>query len=104
MNQDELRIDSLVIHGGQTPDPITGAVMPPVSLSSTYAQQSPGGTRGTSTRAATTRRRYAFERCMAPLDGSTLTEAEDVTFGGFAFASGLAATATALELLDDGTT
>jgi cystathionine beta-lyase/cystathionine gamma-synthase len=46
--------------------------------------------------------RYALERCVARLEGSTLTEEQDVSFGGFAFSSGMAAVNTVLDLLDCG--
>ncbi|NNF44537.1 MAG: PLP-dependent transferase [Phycisphaerales bacterium] len=97
-----LHLSTQVIHAGQQPDPITGAVMPPVSLSTTYQQVSPGEHRGFEYTRSHNPTRYAFERCIARLEGSTLTESQDVSYGGFAFASGLAATATALELLDHG--
>ncbi len=76
--------------------------MPPVSLSSTYAQPSPGEHLGYEYSRSHNPTRYALERCLARVEGSTLTEAEDVSFGGFAFASGLASIGTALELLDAG--
>lgn len=97
-----LRLASLVIHGGQSPDPVTGAVMPPISLSSTYAQESPGQHKGYEYSRSHNPTRYALERCIATLEGSTLTREQDVTNGGFAFSSGLAAMGTALELLDSG--
>ena len=93
---------SLCIHGGQRPDPSTGAVMPPVSLSSTYIQASPGKHAGFVYGRGHNPTRYALERCIAALEGSTLTEEQDITNGGFAFASGLAATATILDLLEAG--
>ena len=68
--------------------------MPPVYLSSTYAQESPGRHLGFEYSRSHNPTRYAFERCIARLEGSTLTEANDVSYGGFAFASGLAATGT----------
>ena len=98
----ELALASRVIHGGQSCDPTTGAVMPPVCLSSTYAQESPGRHRGFEYSRSHNPTRFALERCLARIEGSTLDEAEDVSFGGFAFASGLAAIGTALELLDAG--
>ncbi len=95
----QLRPASLVIHGGQRPDPSTGAVMPPISLASTYAQESPGVNQGFEYSRSHNPTRYALERCIARLEGSSLTEDEDVSYGGFAFASGLASIATTLELL-----
>jgi cystathionine gamma-lyase len=76
--------------------------MPPVSLSSTYVQESPGRHRGFEYSRSHNPTRYAFERCIAACEGSTLTQEQDVTHGGFAFSSGLAAMATCLELLDSG--
>jgi cystathionine gamma-lyase len=99
---DALKLGSLVIHGGQTHDPVTGAVMPPISLSSTYAQQSPGVHKGFEYTRSHNPTRYAWERCIARLEGSTLTEEQDVSYGGFAFSSGLAGIGTALELLSAG--
>ena len=87
------------IHAGQTPDPVTGAVMPPVSFSSTYAQSSPGEHAGFEYSRSHNPTRYAWERCIARLEGSELCESDDVTYGGFAFASGLAAIATLLDHL-----
>jgi cystathionine gamma-lyase len=102
MRSEQLRLASLVIHGGQRPDPITGAVMPPISLSSTYAQASPGVHQGFEYSRSHNPTRYALERCIAAIEGSSLSESTDATCGGFAFSSGLAATATALELLNSG--
>lgn len=102
MKHDHLRLASLVIHGGQAPDPVTGAVMPPITLSSTYAQESPGKHKGFEYSRSHNPTRYALERCIATLEGSSLPREKDVTHGGFAFSSGLAAMGTALELLDSG--
>jgi len=102
MSHDQLHLDSLVIHGGQRPDPTTGAVMPPIYLSSTYAQASPGEHQGFEYSRSHNPTRYAFERCIATVEGSGISEDQDVSRGGFAFSSGLAATGTALELLDSG--
>ncbi len=81
------------IHGGQSPDPTTGAVMPPIYATSTYAQSSPGVHKGYEYSRTQNPTRMAFERCIADLEGGTQ---------GFAFASGMAATATLLELVDSG--
>jgi cystathionine gamma-lyase len=97
-----LHLASLVIHGGQSPDPVTGAVMPPISVSSTYAQESPGKHKGYEYSRSHNPTRYALERCIAAVEGSTLSGEQDVTNGGFAFSSGLAAMGTCLELLDSG--
>jgi len=81
------------IHAGQSPDPSTGAVMPPIYATSTYAQTSPGIHSGYEYSRTQNPTRFAFERCIAALEGGTR---------GFAFASGLAATSTLLELIDSG--
>ncbi len=81
------------IHAGQSPDPTTGAVMPPIYAVSTYAQESPGVHKGYEYSRTQNPTRMAWERCVADLEGGTQ---------GFAFASGMAATATLLELLETG--
>ena len=81
------------IHAGQQPDATTGAVMSPIHVSSTYAQSSPGVHKGYEYSRTQNPTRMAYERCIADLEGGVQ---------GFAFASGLAATATVLELLDSG--
>jgi len=92
------------IHGGQHPDPTTGAVMPPIYTSSTFIQESPGVHKGFEYSRSHNATRFAFERCIATLERSGLSEDDERTCGGFAFASGLAAIATALELMDAGDT
>ncbi|MES2298799.1 MAG: PLP-dependent aspartate aminotransferase family protein [Pseudomonadota bacterium] len=86
-------IATRVIHAGQSPDPSTGAVMPPIYATSTYAQQSPGVHKGLDYGRSHNPTRWALERCVADLEGGAQA---------FAFASGLAAIATVLELLDAG--
>jgi cystathionine gamma-lyase len=81
------------IHAGQAPDPTTGAIMPPISLSSTYAQESPGVHQGYEYSRSHNPTRYAYERCVADLEGGARA---------YAFASGLAATATLLDTLEPG--
>jgi len=81
------------IHAGQVPDPLTGAVMPPIYTSSTFKQQSPGVHKGLDYGRSHNPTRWAFERCVADLEDGKI---------GFAFASGLAAIATVLELMDAG--
>lgn len=88
-----LHIETRTIHGGQTPDPSTGAVMPPIYLTSTYAQQSPGSHLGYEYSRTQNPTRFAYERCLADLENG---------LAGFAFASGMAAIATVLELLEQG--
>nr|WP_295382569.1 cystathionine gamma-synthase [Pseudoxanthomonas sp.] len=88
-----LALATLAIHGGQTPDPSTGAVMPPIYATSTYAQASPGVHQGFEYSRTHNPTRFAYERCVAALEGGSR---------GFAFASGMAATSTVLELLDSG--
>ena len=80
-----------VIHAGQSPDPSTGAIMPPIYATSTYVQQSPGVHKGLDYGRSHNPTRFALERCVADLEGGS---------AAFAFASGLAAISTTLELLD----
>lgn len=91
--QNDLKFNSLVIHGGQSPDPSTGAVMPPIYQTSTYVQAAPGDHQGFEYSRSHNPTRFAYERCMASLEGGKK---------GFAFASGMAATSTILELVDHG--
>ena len=81
------------IHAGQSPDPSTGAVMTPIYATSTYVQSSPGVHQGYEYSRSHNPTRFAYERCVASLEGGT---------HGYAFASGLAATATVLDSLDSG--
>ncbi len=81
------------IHAGQAPDPSTGAIMPPIYATSTYVQESPGVHKGFEYSRTQNPTRFAYERCVADLESGQF---------GFAFASGMAATATILELLDSG--
>ena len=88
-----LRPGTLAIHAGQVHDPSTGAVMTPIYATSTYAQSSPGVHQGFEYSRTHNPTRFAYERCVAALEGGVR---------GFAFASGMAATSTVLELLDSG--
>ncbi|HPF58860.1 MAG TPA: PLP-dependent aspartate aminotransferase family protein [Candidatus Competibacteraceae bacterium] len=81
------------IHAGQPPDPGTGAIVTPIYATSTYVQSSPGVHQGFEYSRSQNPTRFAYERCVADLEGGT---------AGFAFASGLAASSTVLELLDSG--
>jgi cystathionine gamma-lyase len=92
-SKQSLRFATRCIHGGQAPDPLTGAVMPPIYATSTYAQSSPGVHKGYDYARTANPTRGAWERCIADLESGT---------HGFAFASGMAATSTLLELIDAG--
>jgi cystathionine gamma-lyase len=81
------------IHAGQEPDPTTGAIMTPIYATSTYVQESPGKHKGFDYARSINPTRLAYEKCIADLESG---------MRGFAFASGLAATSTALEILDSG--
>lgn len=98
----EMRPATRCVHANQAPEPVTGAVMPPIFTSSTYAQDSPGVHKGFEYTRSHNPTRYAFERLVAGLEGSTITQEHDPSQGGFAFASGMAAIGTALELLSTG--
>jgi cystathionine gamma-lyase len=88
-----LGFNTRVIHAGQSPDPSTGAIMPPIYATSTYVQQSPGVHKGLDYGRSHNPTRWAFERCVADLEGGSQA---------YAFASGMAAIATVLELVDAG--
>ncbi len=91
--KNRLAFATRAIHGGQHPDPLTGAVMPPIYATSTYAQESPGVHKGFEYSRSQNPTRFAFEAAIADLESGA---------HGFAFASGLAAISTVLELLDSG--
>ncbi len=91
--KNRLAFATRTIHAGQSPDPSTGAVMTPIYATSTYAQASPGVHKGFEYSRTQNPTRFAFERCVADLESGT---------AGFAFASGLAAASTVLDLLDSG--
>jgi cystathionine gamma-lyase len=93
MGKNRLAFDTRTIHGGQSHDPLTGAVMVPIYATSTYGQQSPGVHKGFEYARSQNPTRFAFERAVADLESGTKA---------FAFASGLAAIGTVLELLDSG--
>ena len=104
MAHPHLHLESRCVHGGQHPDPVTGAVMPAIATSSTFIQESPGVHKGFEYSRSHNATRFAFERSIANLESSGLSEEQERTCGGFAFASGLAAISTCLELLDTGDT
>src|SRR5437660_6717746 len=81
------------IHAGQEPDPTTGAIMTPIYATSTYVQESPGKHKGYDYARSINPTRLAYDTCLADLESGKR---------GFAFASGLAAMSTALDLLESG--
>jgi cystathionine gamma-lyase len=87
------RFETLAIHAGQHPDPVTGAVMTPVYLTSTYVQSAPGEHKGYEYSRTHNLTRHALQDCLAALEGAK---------HGLAFASGLAATDALLHLLEAG--
>ena len=88
-----LRFSTRAVHAGQAPDPSTGAVVTPIYANSTYLHSSPGVHKGLDYGRSHNPTRWALERCVADLEGGAQ---------GFAFASGMAALATVLELVDAG--
>jgi cystathionine gamma-lyase len=96
MSRDESKdgFGTRAVHAGQSPDPVTGAVMTPVYYTSTYAQSAPGVHKGYEYSRTHNLTRFALEANLASLEGGV---------GGLCFASGLAATATLLQLFDTGT-
>ena len=93
MKTDSTHLETLAIHAGQTPDPITGAISVPIYLTSTYVQAGPGEHKGFEYSRTHNPTRYALEANIAALEGGRY---------GFAFASGCAATTTILHLLSAG--
>jgi cystathionine gamma-lyase len=93
MTDKQTRFATRAIHGGQHPDPLTGAVMPPIYATSTYVQSSPGVHQG-----------YDYSRSRNPTRDALQAALCNLEGGGaaFAFASGMAASSTLLELLDAG--
>ena len=90
---DRKKFATRAIHAGQEPDPTTGAIMPPIYATSTYVQESPGEHKGYEYSRTQNPTRMAYERCVADLESGK---------HGFAFASGMAAIGTILELVDSG--
>jgi cystathionine gamma-lyase len=92
-SEKKLHFATRTIHAGQTPDPSTGAVITPIYATSTYAQNSPGEHKGFEYSRTHNPTRFAYERCIADLESGQ---------AGFAFASGMAAINTVLDLLKPG--
>ena len=84
---------TLAVHAGQEPDPTTGAVMPPIFLTSTYAQESPGVHQGFEYSRTGNPTRLAAERNLAALEGGRF---------GYCFGSGMAAIDCTFRLLSAG--
>ncbi|MCM2282137.1 MAG: cystathionine gamma-synthase [Bdellovibrionaceae bacterium] len=91
--KEKFGFETRAIHAGQAPDPTTGAIMTPLYLTSTYVQESPGVHKGYEYSRTSNPTRKAYEDCLANLESGRF---------GFAFASGCAATTTALHLLKAG--
>lgn len=88
-----MKFETLAIHAGQTPDPLTGAVMTPIYLTATYAQEGVARPRnGYEYSRSQNPTRQALQDCLGALEGGQ----------GLAFASGLAATNTVLQLFAAG--
>src|SRR4051812_28379156 len=84
------KIETLAVHAGQSPEPVTGAVMTPVFLTSTYAQKGPGEHTGFEYSRTQNPTRFALEANLAALEGGAW---------GLAFNLGLAASTAMLPLL-----
>lgn len=93
MNKHKQQLATRAIHAGQSPDPTTGAIMTPIYATSTYVQESPGKHKGYEYSRTRNPTRFAYEECVASLESG---------YRGFAFASGMAAIATIVELLNPG--
>ncbi|NCT57832.1 MAG: PLP-dependent transferase [Legionella sp.] len=90
---EKTHFDTRAIHAGQSSDPTTGAVMTPIYATSTYQQKAPGEHQGYEYSRTRNPTREAYEACIADLESGTR---------GFAFASGMAAINTVIDLLDAG--
>ncbi len=93
MDERALGFETRAIHTAQDPDPVTGAVVPPVYMTSTYAHSSPGQHLGYEYSRTSNPTRRAYETCVAGLEGARF---------GFAFASGCIGAATVVHLLSQG--
>jgi cystathionine beta-lyase/cystathionine gamma-synthase len=93
MKSPRAHLDTLAIHAGQEPDPTSGAVMTPIVLASTFAQDGPGNHKGFEYSRTGNPTRQALEGCLAALEGGT---------HGLAFASGCAAMTTMMHVLGPG--
>ena len=93
MKTESTHLETLAIHAGQSPEPVTGAISVPIFLTSTYVQAGPGEHKGFEYSRSHNPTRYALEANIAALEGGKY---------GFAFASGCAATTTVLHLLSSG--
>lgn len=93
MKKNNLHLATRVIHAGQAPDPSTGAVSMPIYATSTYVQESPGKHQGYEYSRTKNPTRFAYEKCAADLESGK---------DGYAFASGMAAISTLLEVLNPG--
>src|SRR5262245_22717524 len=92
-NDRDLHLDTLAIHAGQDPDPVSGAVMTPIVLASTFAQDGPGNHKGFEYARTGNPTRNTLERCIAALEGAD---------HGIAFSSGCAAMTTLMHTLRAG--
>ncbi|MDB4982241.1 MAG: Cystathionine gamma-lyase [Myxococcales bacterium] len=90
------RFETLAIHAGQAPEPVTGAVMTPVFLTSTYAQDGPGAHKGFEYSRTQNPTRFALEANLAALEGGSTGA------WGLAFNAGLAASSAVMSMLDAG--
>src|SRR5262245_22094985 len=87
------RFETAAIHAGQHPEPVTGAVMTPVFLTSTFAQKAPGQHTGFEYSRTQNPTRFALEANLAALEGGAW---------GLAFNAGVAASTAVLSLLETG--
>ncbi|WP_188883508.1 PLP-dependent transferase, partial [Alicyclobacillus cellulosilyticus] len=87
------KFETRAIHAGQSSDPVTGAVMTPIYATSTYAQSAPGVHQGYEYSRTHNPTRKAYEDCLANLESGQY---------GFAFATGMAAINSVIDMLDSG--
>lgn len=90
---DTYHLDTLAIHAGQEPDPVTGAIMTPIYQTSTYVQSAPAEHKGYEYSRTDNPTRTALQELVAAIEGGKF---------GLAFSSGLAAIDAVLRLLNPG--
>jgi cystathionine beta-lyase/cystathionine gamma-synthase len=98
MSFEDSHFETKAVHVGSAPDPATGAVIPPIYQTSTFAQESPGRNRGYEYARTRNPSRTGLEECMAELEGL----APGGPGGALCFSSGMAATSTVLQTLAPG--
>jgi len=93
MSMKEMKFETKVIHVGGEPDPVTGAIMPPIFQTSTYVQSSPGEHKGYEYTRSHNPTRTRLQECLASLENAKHC---------FVTSSGLAASSLIMHMLPKG--